>query len=222
MQTTKFKTKVHKCSVCDYKSLIKTQVQNHLKRCKDAKVITEDTIVSHYDEHDTEKLSATLYQCSKCSYTSSQPGCLHRHLTKKCEGDMLSSKRILSFSHVPEEFERNKTGPPEFYGPKLPPGGLQRALKGRDIVKIGVLYLIIPDGYDIIKFGRWSGTMSALKGRYSTYYITYDIITREFDDIVIAEKKFKKILDDHALRNNTKELIVKNQMIIDLFNQMTI
>lgn len=105
MQTTKFKTKVHKCSVCDYKSLIKTQVQNHLKRCKDAKVVTEDTIVSHYDEHDTEKLSSMLYQCSKCSYTSSQPVCLQRHLTK-CEGDMLSSKRILSFSHVPKEVTR--------------------------------------------------------------------------------------------------------------------
>lgn len=102
MLTTKFKTKVHKCSVCDYKSFVKIHVQTHLKKCKDAEVITEDTIVSHYDKHDVEKVCATLYQCSKCSYTSPQPTPMKTHLTK-CEGEMLSSKRILSFSPIPKK-----------------------------------------------------------------------------------------------------------------------
>lgn len=106
MRENKFRTKTYRCSVCDYRSLVKTQVHNHIKtKCKDATVIVEDKIVSHYDEHDTEKFCATLHQCSKCLYTTDDKQKAIRHInSKKCTASiLLSSKRILIFEDVSKD-----------------------------------------------------------------------------------------------------------------------
>ena len=102
MKPIRFKATTHRCSVCCYRSLIKTQVSTHVKRCEGAKVVTEEKIVSHTDEHDSEVFRATLYQCVKCSYTTYQSAKMDTHVRKACVGaDVISSKRILCFDDVP-------------------------------------------------------------------------------------------------------------------------
>jgi hypothetical protein len=106
MKATKFKATTHSCSVCCYRSLIKTQVQHHVntRKCQDAKVVTEDRIVSHCDDHDSEIFKATLYQYSKCFYTTYQNVKIKTHVSKSCAGaDIVSSKRILCFEDVSKE-----------------------------------------------------------------------------------------------------------------------
>ena len=105
MKPTKFKAITHRCSVCCYRSLIKTHVSHHVKskKCEDAEVITEEKLVSHTDEHDSEVLKATLYQCSKCLHTTCKTTNINTHVSKTCVGaDIISSKRILCFDDVPK------------------------------------------------------------------------------------------------------------------------
>ena len=105
MKPTKFKAITHRCSVCCYRSLIKTQVSNHVnsKKCEGAKVITEEKLVSHTDEHDDEVFKATLYQCSECLHTTCKTTNINTHVSKTCVGaDIISSKRILCFDDVPK------------------------------------------------------------------------------------------------------------------------
>ena len=105
MKPTKFKATTHRCSVCCYRSLMKIPVTRHVnsKRCEGAKVITEEKIVSHTDDHDTEVFKATLYQCSKCSHTTYSTTAINTHVSKTCVGaDIISSKRILCFDDVPK------------------------------------------------------------------------------------------------------------------------
>jgi len=58
MKPIRFRATTHRCSVCCYRSLIKTQVSTHVKRCEGAKVVTEEKIVSRTDEHDRSTLLA--------------------------------------------------------------------------------------------------------------------------------------------------------------------
>jgi len=105
MKPIKFKATTHSCSVCCYRSLIKTPISNHVKskKCEGAKIVTEEKIVSHTDEHDSEVFKATLYQCVKCSYTTYQGAKMNTHVSKRCVGaDVISSKRVLCFDDVPK------------------------------------------------------------------------------------------------------------------------
>jgi len=105
MKPTKFKASTHRCSVCCYRSLLKSHVLSHVnsKRCEGAKVITEEKIVSHTDEHDSEVFKATLYQCSKCLHTTCKTTSINTHVSKTCVGaDIICSKRILCFDDVPK------------------------------------------------------------------------------------------------------------------------
>ena len=105
MKPTKFKASTHRCSVCCYRSLLKSHVLSHVnsKRCEGAKVITEEKLVSHTDEHDSEVFKATLYQCSKCLHTTCKTTNINTHVSKTCVGaDIISSKRILCFDDVPK------------------------------------------------------------------------------------------------------------------------
>jgi len=105
MKPTKFKAITHRCSVCCYRSLMKIQVSRHVnsKRCEGAKVITEEKIVSHTDDHDSEVFKATLYQCSRCAHTTYSTTTINTHVSKTCVGaDIICSKRILCFDDVPK------------------------------------------------------------------------------------------------------------------------
>jgi len=105
MKPIKFKATTHSCSVCCYRSLIKSHVSNHVKskKCEGAKIVTEEKIVSHTDDHDSEVFKATLYQCVKCSYTTYQGAKMNTHVSKSCVGaDVISSKRVLCFDDVPK------------------------------------------------------------------------------------------------------------------------
>lgn len=105
MKDTKFKATTHSCSKCNYRSLNKANVQTHLKtKCDGATLVTEEKIVSHFSEHDVEKFKATLYQCSKCDYTTPQPTNMKSHISKVCPGaKILNDKRVLCFEDVPKE-----------------------------------------------------------------------------------------------------------------------
>ena len=105
MKPTKFKASTHRCSVCCYRSLLKSNVYHHVKssKCEGATVITEEKIVSHTDEHDSEVFKATLYQCSKCLHTTCKTTNINTHVSKTCVGaDIICSKRILCFDDVPK------------------------------------------------------------------------------------------------------------------------
>jgi hypothetical protein len=114
---TKFTASTYRCSGCGYASLAKNHVLNHVRaKCPSASVTTESQLVSHFDEHDDARFRATLYQCSKCFYTTDDKQKSERHVrTKKCFGaDVLCSKRILNFEsvakvHVVHGDEHNET-----------------------------------------------------------------------------------------------------------------
>lgn len=121
MKATKIKASVHTCSGCGYWSLIKTHVSNHIKaKCSEAQVITTDKIVSHFEEHDTETFKATLYQCSKCFYTTFHKPHMSNHVVKQCKGaEMLCAKRILCVSEVPKKTDQQNTSGPVLKGENL-------------------------------------------------------------------------------------------------------
>jgi hypothetical protein len=104
MKANAFIASAHKCSGCGYTSLVKTQVAAHVKaKCPDAKILTEEQFVKHYDETDEAAFKATLYQCSKCAYTTFQVGLMNTHVAKRCVGaEVLSSKRFLCFHDIPK------------------------------------------------------------------------------------------------------------------------
>jgi hypothetical protein len=102
---TKFTATTYVCSGCGYRSLIKINTQNHVKaKCVGSAVTTENKLVSHFDEHESERFEATLYQCARCCYTTDNKGHSVRHSSsKKCLGvDMLCSKRVLKFEDAPK------------------------------------------------------------------------------------------------------------------------
>ena len=49
------------------------------------------------------------------------------------------------------------------------------------------VYLIKPDTYPLIKIGRWSGTVSDLRSRYSTYYARFDMTIFQCKDSIVTE-----------------------------------
>jgi hypothetical protein len=102
MKDNKFKAITHSCSECGYRSLIKTQVVNHVRsRCENASVVTQEKIVSHHDEHEEEVFKATLYQCSRCFYTTYQKVKMNTHVAKSCvDAEVTSEKRILCFHDI--------------------------------------------------------------------------------------------------------------------------
>lgn len=107
MKPTKFKATTYRCSGCCYRSLMKTQVSTHVKskKCEGARVVTEEKMVSHTDEHESEIFKATLYQCSNCDHTTYSTTTIKNHVSKvkACVGaEVVSSKRILCFDDVPK------------------------------------------------------------------------------------------------------------------------
>lgn len=108
MKPSKFKAVVHQCSGCGYQSLTKTPVSNHLKaKCKDAKIISCEKVVSHFDEHDEEVFKATIYQCSKCEYTTTRSCNMNTHIAKTCVGaEVMSAKRIVCFQDIPRDVSK--------------------------------------------------------------------------------------------------------------------
>lgn len=104
MKANAFKASAHKCSGCGYTSLVKAHITDHIKaKCPDAKILTEEQVVKHYDESEEAAFKATLYQCGKCAYTTFKVGNMNTHVAKRCVGaEVLSSKRFLCFHDIPK------------------------------------------------------------------------------------------------------------------------
>jgi len=102
MKETSIIAPVFKCSKCNYWSLHKTSVDKHIAaKCPDAKLLREEKVVKHQDPNNERDDITTLYQCSKCSYTSYASSPAKTHI-KKCPGaELISEKRKLSIEDVP-------------------------------------------------------------------------------------------------------------------------
>lgn len=232
MKDTEFVATVFKCSGCSYKSLQKPPVEKHIKaKCSGATLVKEQKLVKHRDLSQSDDDIATLYQCSKCEYTSQFSTNVKTHISSKCQGaEVLSEKRKLIFEDVPKPVapavvdsipvnDKNI----EFIGPKLPIGGLKRHLiKQRDDDKVSIFYLIRPHGTTFIKFGIAHTEPKTLKSRYTMYYGKYDIEMFECEDNAAREKYMK----GEVVRRNlsyckeAKELALNTDNTVSLFKEI--
>jgi hypothetical protein len=104
MKETAIVAPVFECSGCKYWSLHKTNATNHIsKKCPDAKLVSKKKIVKHQDPNNERDDITTLYQCSKCSYTSYASSNVNAHI-KKCSGaELIKEQRKLFIEDVPPE-----------------------------------------------------------------------------------------------------------------------
>lgn len=77
------------------------------------------------------------------------------------------------------------------------------------------VYLIKPDTYPLVKIGRWSGTVSDLRSRYSTYYARFDMTIFQCKDSIVTENVLHR---ECAEFNECRELY--RLEAIDTFNRV--
>ena len=104
MKDTSIVAPIFECSGCKYWSLNRSHTSSHItKKCPEAKIVSKKKIIKHQDPNNERDDVATLYQCSKCSYTSYQPSPVNTHI-KKCPGaELIKEQRKLFIEDVPPE-----------------------------------------------------------------------------------------------------------------------
>jgi len=104
MKETAIVAPVFECSGCKYWSLHKTHTSNHIsKKCPEAQIVSKKKIVKHQDPNNERDDITTLYQCSKCSYTSYSSSPVNTHI-KKCPGaELIKEQRKLFLEDVPAD-----------------------------------------------------------------------------------------------------------------------
>jgi hypothetical protein len=224
MKQTSFTASVHKCSKCEYWSLQKPPVTNHVKaKCIEASVITMEKVVTHRDTSYECNDVCTLHQCSGCGYTSSQASSVKKHVAAKCNGaQVLSEKRKLTLDDV-HIFEKGvELVIDDVYdddsaveGPALPPGGITRYLQGVERMKQSdsvqrMFYMIIPKDCPFIKFGITTGSVTSLRTRYNTYYGMCNIDVHFCDDHVSREKLMKRLCHNLGLHYLDRKELARN------------
>jgi len=225
MKETSIVAPVFKCTGCKYWSLHKTHTSNHItKKCPEAKIVSKKKIIKHQDPNNERDDVATLYQCSKCSYTSYQPSPVNTHI-KKCPGaELIKEQRKLFIEDVPPEpsITEQLMPKPSITEQLMPKPSITEQLMPKSFIEssvvifqsvrgnrgggrkkstlssqkptFGYFYCIVPVDTPFIKIGITTASICHLTTRYNTYYGECEVFTTDCEDYRRKEQSMKKEL----------------------------
>jgi phage FluMu protein Com len=220
MKETSFIAPVFKCSRCNYISLQKINVSNHIsKKCPAAKIVCENKVIKHRDmDYECDDI-ATIHQCSKCAYTSQNATHAKTHIKKCPNAELLSSKRKLLIEDVP-----SKPKPVEIPIKETFAGGRKAKKNVSNEPVYGYFYCVIVIDAPFIKFGITTAPRHVLESRYNTYYGNCWILAVDCKDHREKETRMKKELErlDLFYCGRQGELAVHTDAVIELYESIAI
>jgi hypothetical protein len=186
---TIFKATLHQCSTCRYTSAVKTNVAIHIiSKCPGAQLLSQKRWIIQSVEKPSRTASAptqdklrlssdpifqaVVHQCFTCHYTSAVKANVEHHIISKCPGAQLLSQKqwITHVAEKPSQAASAGTSSPpapQQNKKKPAPAKLHAACDPRPGY---IYYVTTPSMQSVAKFGRWTGTLEALRSRYATYY----------------------------------------------------
>jgi hypothetical protein len=126
--------------------------------------------------------------------------------------------------YVPEFGEPEQPEPDVSPEPAASPGFFRMVSAPhakRGCAKTGYVYLVRCPKRVYAKFGRWTGTLDALRARYTTYYGSPDIISVWCGDVQAMEQRLKAAYRAEDKDGAHRELVKCTPRAVDIFFEAT-